>query len=465
MRWRPFTRFFCLLLAMVLMLSSVGCGTKKDLRRRDEGEQKTWQGVITLWDFPRWEDENGNRYGWIERKIAEFEKSHPGVFIHLRKLKWEYGMLELRAAASTGTNPDIAPVAGDIDFILQGYLEPVDEFFTPEELKRYDERVLKALSHNGRLYGFPWFITTYGLFLNADAFRSRNARIPTDGEWSYQEFVEALQKLTYDKNRDRKHDYFGFNSFLYPGSYQMWGFLTMDGARLFDENGRFVLNSPEGKSALTKIVDLSAKYRVVPEDFGTGDEKQVWSDFIETKKIAVCPAGPWAIKILEEKQRQGKGFEFEIARYPSGSSKAKSIAFASGYAIFKQQDPGKRAMCAEFLKFITSEREQEELMKYGVFPAIKDLQEKASEDRHMKRMKEILDDAEFLPKIRNFTKVDEIITTQVRQAILGRKTPAQALDDAAEEIGKLQEGSMQNSNKIGDSNKEPAIIGPYGVGE
>ncbi|TYP56693.1 ABC transporter substrate-binding protein [Thermosediminibacter litoriperuensis] len=444
MCWRPFTRFFCLFLATVLVLSLAGCDTKRDSRGRDEGEQKTWQGVITLWDFPRWKDKNGSSYGWIERKIAEFEKSHPGVFIHLRKLKWEYGMVELKAAAATGTNPDIAPVAGDIDFILQGYLEPVDEFFTPEELKRYDERVLQALSYNGRLYGFPWFITTYGLYLNADAFRARNARIPPEGVWSYQEFVEALQKLTYDKNRDGKPDYFGFNSLLYPGSYQLWGFLTMDGARIFDENGRFVLNSPEGKSALAKIVDLLAKYRVVPADFGTSDEKQVWGDFIETKKIAVYPAGPWAINILAEKQREGKGFEFEIAHYPSGSSKARPVATVAGYAIFKQQDPEKRAMCAEFLKFITSEREQEELMNYGVFPAIKDLQEKVSEDRHMKRMKEILDNAEILPKIRNFTRVDEIITSQVRQAILGRKTPDQALDDAAEEIRKLQEGTMQN---------------------
>ncbi|KXG78589.1 putative ABC transporter-binding protein [Fervidicola ferrireducens] len=448
MRLIPFTRFFCFLVTILISLSLTGCEGRHDARRNEEKEVPV---VITLWDFPRWKDEKGNSFGWIEKKIAEFEKSHPGVFVHLRKMKWEYGPIELKAAAATGTNPDIAPVAGDIDFILKGYLEPVDEFFTQEELEKYDRRTLDSLSYGGKLYGFPWFITTNALFLNADMFRERNVKIPPDGRWSYQEFVESLQKLTVDKNRDGKPECFGFSALLAAGSYQLWNFLTMDGAKIFDEDGNFALNSPEGISALGKLVDLSAKYKVVPEDFGTSDEKKVWGDFAEKRKIAVYPAGPWAINILKENLKKGNGFNFEIAHYPSGSGKAKPIATVAGYSIFKQEDPKKKALCAEFLKFITSEKEQEALSGYGVFPAIKDLQDKMTKDTFMRRMKEILDDSEILPKIPNFAMVEEIITTQIRQAILGKKTPEQALIDAEAEIKKVREAFAQDFPVDGNS--------------
>lgn len=433
---RPFILFLCLLIILSSLFLS-GCSFIKEDKNVSESEK--WQGVIVLWDFPRWPDKNGDRFGWIEEKITQFEKSHPGVFIQLRRLKWEYGMIELRAAAASGTHPDIAPVASDLGFIAGGYLESVKEFFTPEELKEYEPKALEAVSYNGEIYGFPWFITTYGLFLNKDVFSARNAQVPEKGTWTYDEFVQALQKVSYDKNHDGKNDYFGFNVFLSPGSYQIWPFLTMDGANIFDDKGNFVLNSPEGILALTRMVDLEAKYKVTPEEYGTLAEKEVWGDFVEKNKIAVYPAGPWAIKILSDLKKEGKGFDFEIAHYPKGDSFPTGISLVSGYGIFRQEDQQKKAMCIEFLKYITSEKEQEALIDYGVFPAMTKVSNRVIKDPHMLKMKEILDTSAVLPKIKNWHTVDEIITTQIRQALISKKTPAEALEDAQEEIQKIKE--------------------------
>jgi multiple sugar transport system substrate-binding protein len=431
---------------MALMLLSAVYFTACGINKQDvkEETEETWKGVITLWDFPRWPDKNGNRFGWIEKKIAEFERSHPGVFIHLRKLKWEYGMIELRAATSTGTYPDMAPVASDFDFIAGGYLEPLDEFFSESELSRYDPKALEAVTYQGRIYGYPWFMTTHGLFLNLDSFKARGAAIPEEGRWTYDEFVQALQKLTYETKRDKKV-YYGFNLYLSPGSYQIWGFLTMDGAKIFDEDGNFALNSLEGVSALSKMVDLAAKYRVVPEEeYGAIDENAVWGDFAEKRKIAVYPAGSWAVKILADRQKAEKGFEFEVAHYPKGQKEPLNFALVSGYAIFKRGDNTKKAVCAEFLRFITSEKEQEALADYGVFPARIEAQQKVVSDPYMKRMKEILDASQVTPKIENWHKVDEAVTAQVRQALLRKKTPSQALEDAAREVEKILAGNKKS---------------------
>jgi len=412
-----------------------GCGKAKV---DQSGTEEPWQGVITLWDFPRWPDKSGSRFGWIEGKIKEFEKDNPGVFIHLRRLKWDFGHIELRAAAAAGTAPDIAPVGADYDFISGGFLEPVDEYFSPEELAKLEPRAVEAVKYNERIYGFPWFMTTYGLFVNKEVFEAKDVAIPENGQWTYEEFVSALQKVTSDGKNKR----YGFNLFLSPGNYQGWGFLTMDGARLFDEYGNFALNSPEGVSALTKLADLATKYQVVPSaEFGNLEENKVWSDFCEKQKIAVYPAGPWAIKVLRDRQKSGQGFEFDILHYPKGSKDPAAFSQVAAYGIFKQHDERKKAMCAKFLKFITSEDEQVSLSEYGVFPVYVQALEKVAEDPMMKRMKEILDNAENLPKVKNWHRVDEELTAQIRLALLSKKTAAEALEDAEKNIRAILAGT------------------------
>ena len=91
-------------------------------------------------------------------------------------------------------------------------------------------------------------------------------------------------------------------------------------------------------------------------------------------------------------------------------------------------------MCAKFLKYITSEAEQEVLEEYGVFPVYMELLAKSSSDPLMKRMKEILDTTENLPKVRNWHKIDEAVISQIRLALNSQKTPSEALADAAKDV-------------------------------
>jgi maltose-binding protein MalE len=65
-----------------------------------------------------------------------------------------------------------------------------------------------------------------------------------------------------------------------------------------------------------------------------------------------------------------------------------------------------------------------------------------TEDPFMKKMDKILDDARLLPKVNNLYKKDEILTAQIRMALLAKKTPAQALEDAAREIEKISKNGI-----------------------
>ena len=107
---------------------------------------------------------------------------------------------------------------------------------------------------------------------------------------------------------------------------------------------------------------------------------------------------------MTERQKSGVGFEYDIAHYPKGESIPSVFALVSGYAIFKQEDQQKKDICAEFLKYITSESEQVELESYGVFSVYTEIMEKSINNPMMTRMKDILDTSVNLPKVKNYIK-------------------------------------------------------------
>ncbi|HHY70903.1 MAG TPA: hypothetical protein GX519_04440, partial [Thermoanaerobacterales bacterium] len=69
MRRRSFILFLGVVL-IITILSNLFIGCRNGKQAAKDGFEEMWQGVITLWDFPRWPDKNGNRFGWIEKKIA-----------------------------------------------------------------------------------------------------------------------------------------------------------------------------------------------------------------------------------------------------------------------------------------------------------------------------------------------------------------------------------------------------------
>src|SRR5690554_408875 len=91
-----------------------------------------WTGTITLWDAPRWRDENDDQFHWVKAKIAEFEALHPGVKIELIETPWAELGEKLSIAIAGRAWPDIVPVdiSGAINrtHLEQGVVEALDAY-------------------------------------------------------------------------------------------------------------------------------------------------------------------------------------------------------------------------------------------------------------------------------------------------------------------------------------------------
>lgn len=395
-----------------------------------------WTGIISFWDFPRLDKKSGTNFRWIYEKIETFEKANPGVYIDFTPLDWERGAIKLDTAIKVGNIPDIVPITSNYSIFGQGVLETLEEHLTAEEIKSFRKNAIDAVTYNGHIWGMPWMISTYTMVLNLDLFKEKGVAPPIDGKWSYEEFIEKLQQLTYDSKGNGKIDHFGFNSFIQSGYYNTWGILLSDGGEIFDSSLKYVFYDEKALSGLQKLMHLKEKYGVTPLNFGENTSNIAWTSFYKDKNIAVYPVGTWALNVLENLKNQGEGFEYTIAHYPTGKLETP-MAINSGvgaYGISKQEDKEKLKMCVKFLKYLSDDEHQKELGRLGVLPVKKTVGNIYENDPLMTMIYHNIDHIKVIPPHPHWKEIDAILQNEIRMGLLEKKTAEEVLRDAKENI-------------------------------
>ncbi|MGB7605198.1 MAG: extracellular solute-binding protein [Lutisporaceae bacterium] len=436
---RAFTLFLCFFMIILIFMGPVLLHRYRVDYNKSYDDMKAeihWRGVITVWDYPRLNTTNGTKLSWISSKIKQFEKLHPGVYIDFKELDVASGATLLKAAANTGAYPDVAPIGSDFYFMYEGMLENLNPYITEAEKSDFIPSALESATYKGSLYGLPWMMTGYTLLLNTQLFNERNVPIPENGNWTYEQFVEALKQLTYNANKKKGADVFGFNSYVQAGSYNLYGFLMSDGAEVVSRDlDEYTFYGPQAVSGLQRLWELKHIYKVTPPQFGEMTSSEAWASFVNGK-VAVYPANSWTIPYL--RNLSTGSFEFTVANYPTGKEEVPVSIGESvcSFGVFKQKDENKRKMCIEFVKFLTAAEAQEELKKYGYFPVHKSGQELYLNDKEMSIVQKSLCYVEPIPRVKNWEQIDLILQSRVKAAINDELSSEKALEEAKELLQK-----------------------------
>jgi multiple sugar transport system substrate-binding protein len=434
-KFKPFTLFLCLAAAAFIIFGWRLVTNRMVIEHGNRPiVEKQWEGVITIWDYPRPYPDGSSGFGWLRERISRFEKSHPGVFVELRGLSWEEGPIQLDVAANSGTHPDIAPVGTNLGYARKGLLEPLGQLSDPQFQARYLDYAVNAVSWEDIAWGIPLYGAAPVMLLNLELFEERGISPPEQGRWTYDEFVDTLKALTFDRDGDGVCDVFGFHSFILNGYTNLWGIVASDGWNIYDhELGRYTIDRPEAISGLKKLVDLVTEYRVVPEDFGISTADDAWKAFSVERRVAVYPEGLWAINHMERLRNEGKGFDYALAEYPIGDF-AAPVTVSEGvaaYGLFRQHDDKKRDICIEFLEYISNSFDSDEIKRRNVIPVLK--------DNIMVRNRPALNPGQIkaVPRMEHWSYVEDIINKHIRQAVLGNESPEQAFRAAQLEVDQL----------------------------
>lgn len=393
-----------------------------------------WKGVITFWDYPKYDTVNGKSFSWVNRRIKEFENKHPGIYIEFRALDAISGKTTLMAASKIGAYPDIAPIGSHWYFISSGLLEPLNDYVLAKDKDDFLEEALSSCSYKNEIYGIPWAKKAYTLLLNTDIFKDKEVDIPKDGWWTYEEFLESLKKLTFDSDGRGGVDIYGLSCSIGSGFYNVFGILMCDGAKIIDENtGKYCFDSPQALSGLKKLCDLKNTHKVLHPETGNITQNQAFNLFL-SGKAAVFFGDAWMVPYLRNMGSK-YGINFTTAHYPIGDIKSPIYMndMYYSYGVFKQEDLAKRQACMEFIKYITGKEFQNELINFGYFPVRKSGSHIYQNDKEMYTIQKGLNYAKNVPNHKNWWEIDEMIQYNILEAIKGSKTPEKAMIDAKEQ--------------------------------
>lgn len=99
-------------------------------------------------------------------------------------------------------------------------------------------------------------------------------------------------------------------------------------------------------------------------------------------------------------------------------------------------------MCVDFLKYLTTERNQRSLEELSLFTVKRNINDMYMENSKMKKVEENLYFTMYVPFIDNKREIDTIVNEEIRKAIMGEKSSSDAIEDA-----KMQIDRLTNKNK------------------
>ena len=292
----------------------------------------------------------------MEDLVKRFEQDHPGVRV---KVEYPPGPEQIKQKllmrSISNMDPDVVYLNDTFfpKFIDKGIFFPLDSFIEKDsgfDLKDFYPWVIDIARFNtDKLYSLPPWTGTFVIFYNKSKFDEAGLPYPKDG-WNWEEFREVCKKLTI-REGDRAVQ-FGIGG-LYP--WQWFPMILQNRGKLMDENGRCVFNSPEVIEALQFCKDMYVKDKSVASPLTFASVKDMnEGQLFQTGKVALLNAGFSSFT-------QFKNIDWDMVAPPEKKGGLKYFHRGFwGYGITSASK--NKDLAWEFIKFLTSEQTQRELL-------------------------------------------------------------------------------------------------------
>lgn len=299
---------------------------------------------LTFWgtieDTPTW-----------QRGIDFVRGAYPHITIKWEDTTWGEFWTKLQTQVSGGNTPDITGMVTMYvqQYIRQNALMPLSDLvkvagnidvddFWPANFSAYKDPT-------GEYYGFPYDLSTMGIFYNSDILEESGVPLP-EGRWTWDDFADAVRK-TAIIDGDRV-DRFG-SMILMATGWTLDAWLRPNGAGALTPDGaKSALSTPESIRVFQDWSDLM-KDGLLPTAQEAADTP-LW----EIGKTTFRQGVPSLVQTMKERVGSPHGggkFPWDIAYIPDREFKGNSLA-GGGFSIFNNTPHPEEAW--EFLSMYTS---------------------------------------------------------------------------------------------------------------
>lgn len=373
---------------------------------------------------------------------AVFEAQNPGITI-------EYVAMPQGGAADQVHDKYVTMLAagdGSIDVFSSdviwppelaaaGWLLPLDEWFSKEEQAKYIPAMIDAQTINGHIYGVPWMTDFGALYYRKDLLEEAGLEPPK----TWQEMVEIAQKF------HNPPDMFGYVSNFKADQQLMCEyveFLHSNGGRFLDESGTKILfTEPESVEAIQFMSDMVNTYKIVQPGITTMGVDEGRTIFTEGRAVFHRNwLYVWALAEHHEASKvKGKVGVMLLPTFKEGMNTSTLGGWSFSVNAFTEhkEEAVKAALFlggpeAQKIRALKSNRVPPYL------PVLNDPDVVAKNPVYLE-MAKFANNIKSRPKTPFYTQISDIFQAELQEAILMRKTPEEAVNDAAEEIEPLLE--------------------------
>lgn len=316
-------------------------------------------------------------------------------------------------------------------YVLEGRLAAWDEVIDDALRSDIDDAIWAQCMTDGKTYLMPYIQLQNTLMVNAGLMRAAGLEkyIPPDetiAQWSTAEFNLILQSL-----KESMTDGHSFPLFAYAsnnqGDLHTMTMLRAYGCGIFDEDGNFAVNTPEGIRALSWLKELNEQ-GITPKG---AENLELMSnmELFYHGQMAICMGN----QVNLNDCRNLYGLDVFLANFPSQDGNGYATSYLNGFTLFDNGNPEVLRAARDFVRFIYSDKA---LLRYSLSstPVLKSY---VAEHRDEVWMIQAYSDnsanvVDFLNSTPNWEGVRAAFYPNIQDLYRGTKTPeavAAAIDE------------------------------------
>jgi multiple sugar transport system substrate-binding protein len=283
--------------------------------------------------------------------LKEFHAAHPDIRVFFLPDPEDFAD-QMLADFQAGAAPDVFqgccvhfPTWAQEGYTLD--LRPyVETDLDQETINDWNSAQYKALFlNNGSQFGLPKYHGALALYYNKDLFDEFGVDHP-DRTWNYQDYLDAMRRLTHDRNGDGQTDLWGSMLDISWDRIQIhvngWGGHLVDPG----DPTRCLMTEPEALAAMEWLRARMWDDRVMATPLNV--QNLTTRQAFITGQVAMVEDGSWALKdILTEAD-----FRLGVAPFPAGPARRVTLATTDGFGMFSGTRHPDAAW--ELIKFLTS---------------------------------------------------------------------------------------------------------------
>jgi multiple sugar transport system substrate-binding protein len=362
---------------------------------------------------------------------AAFEKANPNIKVNNTLVAYNALHDKIVAAAPAGTY-DV--VLGDViwppEFGSKGIVRDISDKVNSLPISQIFPGALIMAKYQNKFYGMPWILDTKYMFANGSMLKK--AGVTTAELKTWDGVVGALKKIKAK----------GLAKYPWQGSWMQAEavicdyaqFLGAFGGTFLDSSGKPAFNKGGGLKALQFMKSLLDQGLAAPAST-TSDEQAVLKAFAQG---SIAMNLNWTFQLaaaLDPKQSNVSKDDVMIMHTPAGSPGGPAPGCNGGQPVMITTGSKHPNEAWEYIKFITGQTTQNGYVKdslpiwgssYDDPQVIKD-----AGSQLVSVAKTQLPNMILRPQVTNYNAASQALQVQIQNALLGKKSPQDALNAAA----------------------------------